>query len=65
MRDNVAAVLSGEYNRDDVTRMRMNTNPDLESTLRRRQQLLEQRDREFCAKYGVTPLTRDDFEALP
>jgi len=65
LRDNVAAVLSGEYGRDEVTRMRMNTNPDLENTLRRRQQLLEQRDRQFCEMYGVTPLTRDDFEAPP
>lgn len=65
LRNNVAAALSGEYNRDEVTRMRINVNPDVENTLRRRQQLLEQRDREFCEKYGVTQLTREDFEAPP
>ncbi|MGH8442746.1 MAG: DUF2799 domain-containing protein [Nevskiaceae bacterium] len=65
MRDTVAAVMSGEYGRDEVTQMRIRTNPDLAETVRRRQLFLEQRDREYCAQYGVSPLTQEDFERSP
>ncbi|MGQ0585924.1 MAG: DUF2799 domain-containing protein [Gammaproteobacteria bacterium] len=65
LRDGVAAVMSGEYSRDQITVFRARANPDLVDSLRRRQVLLEQHDRVFCEKYGVAPLAQEDFEQPP